>query len=269
MLSKGGLNILKKSKRPTKSIVELVPILEDWLTSSILGKELVEHEQEILDTETDCLFGYHYLQMSVAPNLQLYKKSTINHKFSLSPLEIHQDGQTTVSGLTDFTSLPLPDDSMDVVLLHHVLEFSQNPHQLLKEATRVVIPKGHIVIVGFNRWSAFGLWRLIGRRVGNIPHWASYSIGIGRMLDWLQLLDFNPTTISYGFYRPPFKNPKLLKRLAPLEKLGKKLGWPLGGFYCVVARKDVVPLTPIRPAWLRTKRIVVPLNIAKPAAKAN
>ncbi len=269
MLSKDRLQLLKKSKRPLKPMVELLPILEDWLTNSDLGGELIRLEQDVINNELTCLFGYHLLQLSISPNLKLYESSTINHKFALSPIELYQDNVTHISGLADFTTLPLPDDSIDVVILHHVLEFSKNPHQILKEATRVIIPKGHIIIVGFNRWSAFGFWRLFARGLRNIPQYRHYSIGTGRLLDWLQLLEFDPINISYGFYRPPFQSVTLLKQFERMENLGNKLGWPFGGFYCVSARKDVIPLTPIRPAWLRAKRIVVPLHIAKPVTKAS
>ncbi len=250
-------------------MIELLPVLEDWLQNSDLGAELIRLEQQVLDKELACLFGYHLLQLSVSPNFPLHQNSTINHKFSLSPIELRQDNETAVAGLSDFSALPLPDDSVDVVILHHVLEFSSNPHQLLKEATRVIIPKGHIIIVGFNHWSAFGFWRLFMRNMWTMPQlqYRHYSIRAGRLMDWLQLLEFDPVKITYGFYRPPFESLTMLKQFERMERIGTRLGWPFGGFYCVTARKDVVPLTPIRPAWLRTKRIVVPLNIAKPVTK--
>ena len=47
------------------------------------------------------------------------------------------------------------------VVLPHVLEFEANPHQVLRESERVLIGEGHVVILGFNPWSLWGLWRLL------------------------------------------------------------------------------------------------------------
>lgn len=49
----------------------------------------------------------------------------------------------------DFTSLPLPDESVDTVLFHQVLHFAQDPGYALREAARVTRPSGRIAIVDF------------------------------------------------------------------------------------------------------------------------
>ena len=46
--------------------------------------------------------------------------------------------------------LPLASQSMDLVVMPHVLEFSKDPHQILREAERVLMPEGQIIIAGFN-----------------------------------------------------------------------------------------------------------------------
>ena len=49
----------------------------------------------------------------------------------------------------DFTSLPLPDASVDTVLLHQVLHFAQEPASALREAARVTRDGGRVAIVDF------------------------------------------------------------------------------------------------------------------------
>ena len=46
--------------------------------------------------------------------------------------------------------LPLPESTFDLLVLPHALEFTDDPHRLLREAYRVVRPEGQIVIAGFN-----------------------------------------------------------------------------------------------------------------------
>ena len=52
--------------------------------------------------------------------------------------------------------LPIATQSIDLVVLPHVLEFADEPHQILREVDRVLMPEGRLVIVGFNPWSLWG-----------------------------------------------------------------------------------------------------------------
>jgi len=66
-------------------------------------------------------------------------------------------GSGRVQVETDYTALPFAAASIDLVLLPHVLEFASNPHQVLREVERVLVPEGQVVIAGFNPISLFGL----------------------------------------------------------------------------------------------------------------
>jgi SAM-dependent methyltransferase len=219
--------------------------LNDWFTSP-LGQLLVSKEQVLIDDELRNLFGYHLLQLSVAQSLDLTQASRISHHFALYP---QKSTHSIVSGLADFNNLPLPTNSIDLVLLHHVLDYSQSPHHLLREAASVLISQGHLVVVGFNPWSLFGLWRWLIRFFSRAPQWRHQSLRLGRVLDWLAVLDFEPISIKQGFYCPPCHKPSVTKYLQWMERAGKRLSAPWGGFYIIVARKDSLAVTPIKPQW--------------------
>ena len=53
-------------------------------------------------------------------------------------------------------NLPLTDDSIDVMLIHHLLDFSDSIQEILHEVSRVVMPMGHVVLMGFNPVSMWG-----------------------------------------------------------------------------------------------------------------
>jgi SAM-dependent methyltransferase len=222
----------------------LMPISE-WF-SSPLGKLLVEREQVLIDEQIHNLFGYHLLQLSVTKHLDLTQASRISHRFALHP---HTADQPFVAGRADYNHLPLPANSIDLVLLHHVLDYSQSPHHVLREAASVLISQGHLVVVGFNPWSIFGMWRWLARFVSRAPQWRHQSLRLGRVLDWLALLDFEPMTIKQGFYSPPCYQPNTIKYLQWMERWGKRLALPWGGFYVIVARKDSLALIPLKPQW--------------------
>ncbi len=219
---------------------ESVPDLADWFESP-RGRALLAEQRLCLEEALQCLFGYHLLQMSVSDRLDLAAESRVSHRFALTPVA-SKNSQAVV----DFANLPLPAESIDVVLLHHVLDYSQNPHQVLRELNRVLIPRGHLVLVGFNPWSRLAAGHWLARLFSPRARWRHRALSMGRILDWLTLLDLEPVEIRQGFYRP-------LQRTVPglswLERWNKRLSLPWGGFYLIVARKDVVAMAPLKPAW--------------------
>src|SRR5690606_27896575 len=63
----------------------------------------------------------------------------------------------------DETSWAFAPHSLDVVLLHHGLDFCLSPRSLLREASQAVRAGGHLLVFGFNPWSCWGLNHFAGR----------------------------------------------------------------------------------------------------------
>lgn len=229
----------------------MIPHMERWFSTPI-GRELIASEQALIDNKLRSFFGYHLLQLSIGRDIDLSVQSVIRHRFSMTPLS-HDNRHC--GAVSKFDCLPLESNSIDVVILHHVLEFSQTPHQLLREAERVIVPHGHLVIVGFNPWSLLGFWSRISR-MSKKTIWHNRHLSAGRLYDWLSLLDLDVLSLDYCFYRPPFKQKNLLKQLSFLERLGNKYHLPLGGSYVLVAKKETATLTPIKPKWFRAASLV-------------
>ena len=253
------LNRLWQDRFGVVPLEQSIPDLTSWFESP-LGQALLQEQRESMQAALQDLFGYHLLQLSMSPRLDLSDSSRISHRFSLNPLA--GGGNAKLAALADFTQLPLPEESIDVALLHHVLDFSESPHQLLREASRVLIARGHLVIVGFNPWSLFGSYRWFARFVSRNPRWRHQALRLGRVLDWLKLLDFEIVNVDQGFFRLPSQSPSAIKHLQWLERWGKRLRLPLGGCYIIVACKDRVAVTPLKPAWQNLK-VVPGLSITK------
>lgn len=217
-----------------------------WFSSD-LGRAVLAEEQSELDTVLQDLFGYHLLQMGVDPGLDVTGSSRITHRVTVACDDARATNLSPL--IADYRQLPLASESVDLVVLHHALDFSSTPHQLLREAQRVLIPRGYLVIVGFNPWSGFGLVRNFARLFSRHAIWRHQSLRLGRLLDWLQLLDLEADEVQRGFYRPPLKHPGALRRLQWLDRWGKKLHLPGGAFYCVLACKDVAGAIPVKPRW--------------------
>lgn len=225
--------------------------LTEWFETP-LGQALLVEEKEALTDALQNQFGYFLLHMGVNDCQFMTEASRISHRFSLHPQAFEKQSP---AALADFNQLPLPNDSIDLVFLHHVLEFSQQPHQVLREASRVLIPRGYLIIVVFNPWSIWGWFGRIARLFSSKALWRHQYLGLTRLLDWLRLLEMEPVSVYRGYFRLPIQQPSLVEHLRWMEYWGKKLRFPRGGFYMLVARKDQIPLTLIRPRWQKEKPV--------------
>ena len=124
-----------------------------------LGQAVLNAERFFACKVLPDLFGYHILQVGSPGEAQYLDCSRINHKVIIGSRRAQSTGRAHL--ICDQHALPVGSDSVDVMVLSHVLEFDPHPHQILREMERVLIGDGHVVIIGFNPWSLWGLWRLV------------------------------------------------------------------------------------------------------------
>jgi len=229
--------------------------LQEWFQSPA-GAYLLEWEQSQLDEAVADLFGYHALQLGV-PELQALRANRMPHRWFTIQESAEQTGKqcAVVDFYTDFTALPFPANSMDLLVLPHALEFSPDPHAALREVERVLVPEGKAVICGLNPASLWG-WRQRRsrwyQRLGwgrvFLPGWGDL-IGYWRLRDWLRLLSFEVEAGRFGCYRPAVDSPEWLHRFAWLDRIGGRW-WPIfGAAYFVVATKRVRGMRLLGGAW--------------------
>lgn len=216
------------------------------------GVYLKGWEQARLDALTADIFGFNAVQLGM-PQLQGLAANRMPHKW-LTDTQIPEGRDVPVVVVHDFTELPFASQSLDLVLLPHVLEFSQEPHQVLREVERVLIPEGQLIITGFNPASMWGLRQVAGRLTG--AHFLPLDgefISVPRLKDWLKLLNMEVNRGHFGCYAPPFRTDKWLNRFAFMEKVGDRW-WPyLGAVYVVQAIKRIKGMRMIGPAWSKTR----------------
>ena len=226
-----------------------------WYTSS-LGRRLAMSEKRILDEHLPDLFGYFLLQCG-CPEIKLEKEqgswlenSRVSSRFSLD-YDINQ----WVSAQANLAHLPIKADSLDIVVLPHVLDFSAEPHQVLREVERVLIAEGHVIILGFNPWSLWNGFRFI--HIWNKqPPWNARFLSSSRVMDWLALLGFDVIQQQGYFHQLPIQNIKIIKKMRFLDKFIQRFLPNLGAGYVLVARKRVHTLTPILPRWRSRHQVV-------------
>jgi SAM-dependent methyltransferase len=212
--------------------------LQSWFETP-LGRYLLERERAYLDEVTPDIFGFHALQIGM-PGVDLLRENRITHKLHVSSV-----GSPEVFARCH--ELPFATQSIDLVVLPHVLEFAEEPHAVLREVDRVMMPEGRLVIVGFNPWSLWGLRSALFTR-GEYP-WNGRFLSLLRVKDWLALLGFDVSAGRLAGYAPPFDSEKLRRRFGFMEPAGDRW-WAVGGaVYMLQAIKRVRGMRLITPAW--------------------
>ncbi|MCC4116576.1 class I SAM-dependent methyltransferase [Aromatoleum toluclasticum] len=213
--------------------------LSDWLETP-QGSYLLRWEQAKFDLMVADIFGYNAVQIGL-PEYDFLRGNRI-------PFRFHCARSGDIAVVAEGGALPFASASIDLVLLPHVLEFSRNPHQVLREVERVLVPEGSVIIAGFNPLSLWGLRRLVARRSGSYP-WRGQYLSVRRTKDWLALLGFETQAGSFGCYAPAFASTKWLERWGFMDKAGDRW-WPIcGGAYIIQGIKRVQGMRLITPNW--------------------
>ncbi len=237
---------MSEEKKFCSAEVDLQAALYQWFQSES-GKLLMEAEWLCVQELLSPLFGYYLLQVGhIGLQQEPLLVSHIQSRIVVTSGSL--TGQHLPGLRADLHHLPIATDSVDVVILPHTLDFSSDPHQVLREVERVLIPEGRVIIIGFNPWSLWGVWHLIHRRRGKAP-WCGQFISSRRLQDWFSLLGFDLEQERSLFYRPPLNKAAPLNRLKWMEGLGQRF-WPnAGAVYLLQGVKRVSALTPLAPKW--------------------
>jgi SAM-dependent methyltransferase len=222
-----------------------------------LGRALAAREQEVLGQHLPDLFGYHLLALEPPYPQEALASSRISHRILQSRPSCNGSDRVALEGEAE--RLPFGADTLDAIILPHTLENCREPHQVLREVDRCLLPEGHVLILGFNPVSLWGVWGLAARWRHATP-WRLHAIGPRRLRDWLSLLGFDTLRVVPLFQRPPLQSERALERLQFLESRRKPLSL-LAGAYFLLARKRVATLTPMRPRW-RPRRGLLGAGVA-------
>ncbi len=142
------------------------------------------------------------------------------------------------------THLPVQSSAIDALLLPHVLEFETDPHAVLREADRVLVGEGQILLLGFRPSGPWG-WRAAASRSG-FPPGLRRVLSEQRVRDWLRLLRFEITSVQHYLYALPTEGGAARGTLDAYDvRRGWFYPWPAGA-YLIKARKRLYSVTPLR-----------------------
>ena len=219
--------------------------LAQWYATG-LGQSILNDLESRLSICLRDVFGYQGLLIgNLQPDRILLQNAGLHRKLTLDA----PGREASINA--DALQLPIASDTMKLVVLWHTLDFCDNPHQALREADRVLMEDGQLIVIGFNPVSAFGLRHLLTGWRRKSP-WYGRFYSRWRLKDWLSVLDYGIMHSEASFIRPPINSERLLRRLKGLERLQPWFGG-LGGIYIVQARKQTIPMTLSRRQWRRQR----------------
>lgn len=211
----------------------------DWVAAEL---------QERLDSWCPHLFGYHLLKIGALSAELSCGCSTIRHQIGVAP------GGRLLDLVGDPMALPVRSGSVDACLLAHCLDFSPDPHQVLREAERVLTDDGWLIVSGYNPVSLVGLGHYLPFMRRHLP-WSARMFTPARVTDWLQLLGCEVMFDErFGF--------SFMGRQSRIgwwrESLGRDYCRSLASVYVIAARKRRFPVTPVRRRWRLPESMAAP-----------
>jgi SAM-dependent methyltransferase len=219
----------------------------DWLQTP-RGRYLLAWEQRQFDCLVADIFGFHALQVGLC-SVDLLRANRMSCRLHCGSA-LSEVGSTLYAVADE---LPFASQSVDLVVLPHVLEFAAHPHQILREVERILVPEGHVLIAGFNPFSLWGVRRALAGNLGDLP-WQGQYLSLRRLKDWLSLLGFEARSVAQGCFAPPVASEVWLRRWSFMDAVGERF-WSVGGStYILQAVKRVQGMRLITPKWREAQR---------------
>ncbi|MCB1842807.1 MAG: class I SAM-dependent methyltransferase [Halioglobus sp.] len=226
--------------------------VRNWLASP-LGQALLVQESQMLEQALEGVFGEYCLQLGQWGDASTF----LRHARTRRQLAVSEpDGALAAAepgAIGRLYRLPLSSESVDAVILPHILEYSRRPHAILREVHRVLRADGYLIILGFKPGGLWGVRRLIPG--AGMPPGVNTMIADRQLCDWMKLLDLHIHGVTRYFFRWPLSGNRTLESQL-WEQRGRRW-WPeLAACYMLSAQKRVIPMTTLRMPWRARPKVV-------------
>ena len=233
--------------------------MELWFHHSP-GSLLLELESQLIAQWFSKNSGTHCLQIGGPSDLSLIKSAHYPHKVYLSTQFASATHASRIQ--TDLEILPITSNSIDVVVLAHLLEFAPSPQALLEEIYRILTPAGQLLLLTFNPWSLWGITRLKRRKQG-FP-WAGKFYSNGKIKHWLQQAEYHIVSNKTLCFQPFLQNAHHCKRWSFLEWVGPFCLPGFGAVSLTIAKKQEIGMTPVKAKWSHRSNVKIGRRVVEP-----
>ncbi len=137
-----------------------------------------------------------------------------------------------LTALAEESRLPLPDCSIDRLLLVHALECAENTRPMMRELWRVLADGGRMMVVVPNRR---GLWA----QFEHTPFGRGRPYSPGQLAQTLKDTLFRPYRTTAALFIPPVRSRLLLSAAPALENIGQRSFPGFAGVIVAEAIKEI------------------------------
>lgn len=153
--------------------------------------------------------------------------------------------------LSEADEIPLPDVSVDRVLVVHDIEASDSAPASLREIWRVLTGEGKVILVVPNR---AGIWA----RVDETPFGQGRPYSGSQLSVLLLESMFRLERWEHALYMPPSQRRFVLKSGRVWERVGSLIARRLSGVLIVEASKEVFGAHPVQNVRARRRAVTIP-----------
>lgn len=212
--------------------------------STPLGAALIAAEAQLLGEALEDVFGWELLQIGAwGGGRELLSGARTRHQSILAAPGLSAGADIRARP----TQLPILSDSIDAVLLPHMLEFATDPYAIVREADRVLVGEGRLLVLGFRPWSLWGVRARFSRN--GFPPGMRRVLSERRVREWLVLLGYEVVSAQHYLFRGPYGSGAAAGE-GTGRMLRRGLTYPLpANAYLLKARKRIYTLTPVRPRF--------------------
>ncbi|NND65859.1 MAG: hypothetical protein HKM24_07830 [Gammaproteobacteria bacterium] len=232
--------------------------LWDWLQKPV-GQRLLVHEQAAVSERLSANFGIQGLEVGWWGDLgQFVADAQVRQHHWVSP--IFWQGVDLMSWPR---ALGVRSDSADVLVLPHTLELTDDPHAMLREAHRILVGDGTLIILAFNPHSLWGLQRGIWR--GRFPPGLARFLSPAQIREWFKLLGIDLVEQRPYCFGAPFGGQRWQDWWSRKEQAHTR--WPswLAGAYLLMGRKRVYSTVTLRGLGKKRHRRRLAGSIVEPS----
>jgi SAM-dependent methyltransferase len=156
-----------------------------------------------------------------------------------------------LAALADESELPLPDVSIDRVLLVHALERAEQLRPMLREVWRVMADGGRLLAVVPNRR---GIWA----RLDRTPFGQGRPYTASQLSQLLRENMFDPIRTRHALFVPPSRSRMLIAAAPAWEKLGARWLPTFCGVVMIEAGKQIYAASAVQKASRRRAYAALP-----------
>ena len=223
------------------------------------GALIAEKERKLLDQLLPQIPGQFLVQIGGPSDLNLVESSPIQAKYYMSCECVPGGFDTRVQ--LNLQCLPLVPHSIDVIVIAHLLGFSQDPYCLLEEAFHSLKPGGSLFVLGFNKLGMWSFERYLRGRKG-YP-WAGKFQSALTVKRWLRHFGCSIVLSKTLCFLPPLEERPAKKWVEASDSIGSTCFPGMGSVYFVNAVKRKVGGHLLLADWLR-RRVSIKSSVVEP-----